>query len=58
MTAEQGIELLNTIKLQMNSIELEKFNKIILEQFEERNKKVAKCRAMFRAKHGKNQKIK
>ncbi|WP_312922936.1 hypothetical protein [Empedobacter brevis] len=58
MTAEQGFELLNTIKLQMNSVELEKFNRIILEQVEERNKKIAQCRVLFRAKHGKNQKIK
>lgn len=58
MTAEQGIELFNTIKLQMSSIEQSKFQNMILEQVEERKKKITQCRVLFRAKHGKNQKIK
>ncbi|WP_312208260.1 hypothetical protein [Empedobacter sp.] len=58
MTAEQGIELFNTMKLQMSSIEQSKFQNMILEQVEERKKKIAQCRVLFRAKHGKNQKIK
>lgn len=59
MTAEQGIELLNTIKLQMNSVELEKFQKMILNQTEdteEFEKKVDQCRVWLRTKHGKKKK--
>lgn len=57
MTAEQGIELFSTIKLQMSSIEQSKFQNMILEQVEDRQKKIAECLVMFQKKHCKGQKL-
>lgn len=58
MTAEQGIEILNAMKLQMNSVEQSKFEKLILEQVEERKQKRNQCLAKLIQKHAKNQKLK
>ena len=57
MTAEQGIEILNAIKLQMNSVEQSKFEKLILEQVEDRESKVEQCLAKLVKKHAKGQKL-
>ncbi len=58
MTAEQGIQLYNAMKMQMSSVEQTKFQNMILEQVEEMQKKINECRVSFRAKHGRGQKLK
>lgn len=58
MTAEQGIELLNAIKLQMNSEELIKFEKLILNQVDDLKERKGQCLAKLIDKHAKGQKLK
>lgn len=57
MTAEQGIEILNTIQLQMNSVEREKFQKMILNQVDDLKAKKDQCLAKLIDKHAKGQKL-
>jgi len=58
MKAEQGIELLNSIQLQMNSVERAKFNEMVLKQVENHKMKVNRCLAKLLKKHAKGQKLK
>ncbi|MEG0696920.1 hypothetical protein [Algoriella sp.] len=58
MTAKQGIQLFNTMKMQMNSVEQNKFQNMILEQVEDRQKKLAECLEKFQKKHCRGQKLK
>lgn len=51
MKAEQGIEIFNSVKMQMNAVEQEKFNTMILEQVERFESKVQKCLARLNKKH-------
>lgn len=53
MTAEQGIELVKTVQLQLNSQEREKFNTLVLEQVEQFEHKVQKCIARLDKKYSK-----
>lgn len=57
MTAEQGIELLRTIKTQMNELELTKFNNKILEAVESQRKREERCLSRMVEKHAKGQKL-
>ena len=57
MTAEQGIEVFNTMKMQMSSVEQSKLQNMILEQVEDRQKKIDECLVMFQKKHCKGQKL-
>ena len=51
MKAEQGIEILNSVKMQMNAVEQEKFNTMVLEQVEQFESKVQKCLARLNKKY-------
>ena len=54
MTAEQGIELVKTVQLQLNGPEREKFNTLVLEQVEQFEHKVQKCLARLDKKYSKS----
>ena len=56
MTAEQGIEIVKSIQMQMNAQEQQKFKELILEQVEQQESKIQKCLARIIGKT-KNAKI-
>lgn len=52
MTAEQGLELVKTIQLQLNNgQEREKFKELVLEQVEQQESKIQKCLARLSKKY-------
>lgn len=51
MKAEQGIEIFNAIKLQMNSVEQAKFEEMMLNQVESKKQKLAQYLEKFNKKH-------
>lgn len=51
MTAEQGLELVKTVQLQLNGPEREKFNTLVLEQVEQFEDKVQNCLARLSKKY-------
>lgn len=51
MTAEQGIQIFNSVQMQMSANEQEKFKNLILEQVEQRETKILKCLARLNKKY-------
>ncbi len=51
MTAEQGIEIVKSIQMQMNAQEQQKFKELILEQVEQQESKIQKCLARLNKKY-------
>lgn len=51
MTAEQGISVFNSVQMQMNAQEQQKFKELVLEQVEQQESKIQKCLARLNKKY-------
>ena len=51
MTAEQGIEIVKSVQMQMNAQEQQKFKELVLEQVEQQESKIQKCLVRLNKKY-------